>query len=302
MRQINIFINLFFLFLIILLILTLTHTLFNNKILQIIENKNFIRYILYNIIVNYNQFIIFALALTFILYYGFSPISLFKSKHYRIFIITPALLLTFGIFYFENFYFTKKNKFISEIKKIENDALKNIDYKKFLNDKIEKLNGNFFIILKDKKNVTGFYIDNEKINYLTPQIIRKNILDEIKSRKQTNWEKIKYPFNAIYIYIFLIFILIPLALLFNNENWYLRTAIFLIITLPLYILAFKYLNKFIFNLKIKIQLPFWLPVKINELLLILIYIIIGNFLFKLADSLRNIKARIELEKVKRISK
>lgn len=324
MRQINIFINLVLIFFAILFIITFVYITTNDNLLQLIIKlhpavKDILLLILYKIIYLHSEFVISAFAITLLLFYGFSPIGIFKSKHYKIFILFAPLVIAGAVFYFENFYFINyRDYYMKMIDKQKRNILRNIDYTKFFNNKIEKFSkGDTQTILliskKNKRNADGFIIyDNNLIrakkltfNLKKSKLILNSLnkkIAEIDYSSQENplWQKLKYKYNKIFPFAFLLFIFIPLALLFNNRNWYLRTIIFLIIAVPLYLYAFGYFNKLIFSIKLNIKLPVkWL--NINDIILSISYIIIGNILFKIADSVRNIKTRIKLEKVKRIS-
>jgi len=297
MRQINIFFGLLFLFLIILFVVTSFYILTSNQLI-LLSIRGFckfsFKYFFYQIILNYDKFIIFSLLLLFILFYGFSPITLFKTKHYKIFIIGSPVILVSIIFYFQNFYFDKSN-YKKESLKIEKKILSKIDTKKILEDRIEFYNNKFFI----KSGNKYFMIEENKIEQIDFNRIKKEFM---KFEEPKIWSKIIFITNKLYPFAFLIFIIIPIALFFNNENWYLRTIIFLIIFVPLYIWAFNYFNKVIFKIKLNFKLPIKTEFELNDLLLVLIYIFIGNFLLTIADSLRNIRARIDIAKVKKISK
>lgn len=323
MRQINIFINIVLLFFVILFIITFIYITTNDNLLYLIIKSHIIKslllLILYKIIYFHSEFVISAFAISLLLFYGFSPTGIFKSKHYKIFIIFAPLIIAGAIFYFENFYFINYRDYYTKmIVRQEKNIFRNIDYTKFFNTRIEKFGegDNQAILLISKKNrryVEGFIIHNNnliKAKKLTFNLKKSKLIMDSLNKKiveidystQENllWQKLKYRYDRIFPFVFLIFIFIPLALLFNNRNWYLRTIIFLIIAVPLYLYAFTYFNKLIFSIKLNIKLPVkWLD--INDIILSISYIIIGNILFKIADSVRNIKTRIELEKVKRIS-
>ncbi len=315
MRQLNIFISLLLIFIFVLITTTILYIFSNNSLSLLIELKMPISqiglYILHKIILLHKNFVIFSLVITIILFYGFSEISLFKSRHYRTFILIIPLLLSFAIYYTENFYLQYSDTKI-RIKK-------NIDYKNiFLNRikiyKTEKGDNLKIVISKiNRSRIYGFAIYENKL-YKIKRLqfnINKNsirlLTDDNKKIDITlytpdlsKWESIFFSTKDIHNYIFILFILIPLALLFNNRLWYLRTLIFLIISTPLYIYAFQYLNKALFsiNLNLKFTSKF---ITVNEIIVLIIYILIGNFLFKFADSVRNIKPRIDIAKVKKIN-
>ncbi len=325
MKQFNIFINLILISIFILFSVVFTYILINEPLLGFILKshttlRNIFFLFLYKIIHLHSDFVIFSLGLSFILFYGFSPISLFKAAHYKIFILTAPLILAISVFYFENFWFQRyKNIYVQKEKKIKNKIFNNsIDYTKFFNNKIEKYRFDneeilFFIKNKNKNYAEGFVIYNGKfLNIGKFQCNIKNNNFQIKSfsgkvinislSKNENplWTRLKQKYDKIYPYAFLLFILIPLSLLFNNSGWHLRTIIFLIISVPLYIYAFNYYNKLILSIKINLKFPFKL-LEINDILLSISYIVIGNFLFKIANSVRKIKTRIDIAKIKRIN-
>lgn len=106
----------------------------------------------------------------------------------------------------------------------------------------------------------------------------------------------------IYHFAFLIFIVIPGAVLLNNRKWYLKTVMFLLIYLILTVNIFKYVNSFILDLLDKIEMLKDLKksLVIKELILSIVYLPIGISLFKAADSIHKIRKRIDLGKIKKI--
>ena len=112
----------------------------------------------------------------------------------------------------------------------------------------------------------------------------------------------------IYHLSFIVFIVIPGAILLNNEKWYLKTFLFLLIYLVLTLYVFKYVNKFILTKLEPIDLlKKWGKISIlkrmpdiKELVLSIIYIPIGIYLLKVADSMRKIKRRIDIGRIKKI--
>lgn len=103
----------------------------------------------------------------------------------------------------------------------------------------------------------------------------------------------------IYYFIFLIFIIIPLCLTLNNKNWYLKTLVYLFIVIPLIVYLSQYFNTFILHLTQNVKNYKNFP-DTKEIILSLCYIALGIYLFKVADQIRNIKTRINLEKVRKI--
>lgn len=114
----------------------------------------------------------------------------------------------------------------------------------------------------------------------------------------------------IFHFMFILFIIIPGSVLVNNKKWHLKTFLFLLAYLLLAVYAFKYANSNIFKFlegmddlkkideffKIK-KLP-----EIKEVILSIIYIPLGIYLFKIADSVRHIKKRIDIGKIKKIQR
>ena len=112
----------------------------------------------------------------------------------------------------------------------------------------------------------------------------------------------------IYLFSFIIYIIIPSALLFNNRKWYLKTVIFFLVYLILVMYGFKYVNEFILNLAGKINIPkgfnknplFKSLPEMKEIILVIIHILIGLNIFRAADSVRGIRKRIDVGKIKKI--
>lgn len=107
-----------------------------------------------------------------------------------------------------------------------------------------------------------------------------------------------YPVKIYYL-SFLVFIIIPGAILFNNKDWYLKTVFFMILYLMASLFIFKHFNKLLLNLLKNIDNLKGFPSS-SEIILSAVYIPIGIYIFKLADSIRKIKSRIDLGKVKKI--
>lgn len=321
-RQINTFFSLILILGVVLFLMTITGIIMSDPSLPLLTGSHlnwadFFQMILYKAIYHHPDFFVASLGLTILIYYGFSPLSNFKSKFYRLFILLIPLIIICSLFYFENFYFPRyRPQFSNKARNLELKIKKNIDQRKFFPNLLEKTSfkeGSINLYVSDSQKIRarGFiihngYIINDGIFYYDLQDYSLKVQTPersftIKPPEQNKIpDYLQYDLSKINVFAFLLFILIPLALLFNNQNWYLRTLIFLTFSMPLYWIAFENLNKLVFSLKLDfIKIPVkWIEVK--DLAASLIYFILGNILFIVTDTVRKIKVRIDIGKAKRI--
>ena len=186
-------------------------------------------------------FVIFALLISFSIFYAFADLELFRHRYYRLAVVAVPMVLFIGIYYFENYIFPGLYQFKSFIR--------------------------------------------------APLACDDHIIGIINNLK-------------LYHFSFLMFIVIPGALLCNNRSWHLKTVIFFLAYLILMIYGFKFINKFILAQLDKIAILKNIKWKstssVADLILFHIHIIIGMNLFKLADSVRKIRKRIDIGKIKKI--
>jgi hypothetical protein len=104
-------------------------------------------------------------------------------------------------------------------------------------------NTDYILFLKGFK----FKIDSNKL-IIRPRFINnisniKNIKEIVFYFKNENFIKkaALSPINFSY-YFFIMFVLIPFAVLFNNKNWFLKTVVFFSMTFPLFLLLISYLK------------------------------------------------------------
>ena len=112
----------------------------------------------------------------------------------------------------------------------------------------------------------------------------------------------------IYFFSFLIFIIIPGAVLVNTETWRLKSLIFLFGYLFVIFYIFKYFNPWFMDILNKtkaLNTVYKYPImkklpEIRELILTVIYIPAGIYILKIADSIHKIRKRINLGEIKKI--
>ncbi|MBU1077621.1 MAG: hypothetical protein KKH98_10035 [Spirochaetes bacterium] len=142
-----------------------------------------------------------------------------------------------------------------------------------------------------------FYLENYYLGSLTnSRSILSVFITPFSNISQNSI--IYYPVKIYYL-SFLIFIVVPGAVLLNNRGWYLKTVLFLIFYLALSLFLFKYFNRFVLHLFRSIRNFKGFPPS-NELILTILYIPFGILILSLADSIRKIKPRIDIGKVKKI--
>jgi len=112
----------------------------------------------------------------------------------------------------------------------------------------------------------------------------------------------------IYYLAFLVFFVVPCAVLFNNKNWYLRSLLFLMIVLGPSLYGSQYLNK-LFLTKIDLISAVEKLAKISimkkisniqEIILTILYLVIGIYILKLADFIHKIRKRLDIAQIKKI--
>ncbi len=141
----------------------------------------------------------------------------------------------------------------------------------------------------------AYYIDN----YVLPSMSNFMASVFVSPFSTFSYYKILFYPIKIYHFSFLIFIVIPGAVLLNNRNWHLKTLIFLIIYLGLTLFLVQYINRYVLNwLKFIKNIKGFPPV--NEMILSVIYIPAGIYFLNLADSIRKIRSRIDVGKIKKI--
>lgn len=189
-----------------------------------------------HLIGSHRYFISFSLFITFLVYFAFVDLKIYKVKKYRIAILALPLLICIGIYYYINF------------------------------------------LLPNNSNII--------LQTITPSSIYENNQFAL------------YPIKTYHL-SFLVFIIIPGAVLFNNKDWYLKTVIFLLIYTIGVLFIFKYINQWVLKLLISVKNIKGFPPS-NEMILAILYVPIGLLILNMADSIRQIKARIDLGKVKKI--
>lgn len=170
-------------------------------------------------------------------------------------------------------------------------------YYAFVDLKIFKVRNFIFAIIAVPVLICfGLYYFDHCCSGLTADFILAKFITPFST--YTYASMVYYPVKIYYL-SFLVFIIIPGAILFNNKDWYLKTVFFMILYLMASLFIFKHFNKLLLNLLKNIDNLKGLPPS-GEIILSAVYIPIGIYIFKLADSIRKIKSRIDLGKVKKI--
>lgn len=240
MKALNVFISLLLIFIILLFIISMISIFysntFNDFMLQKPKTNQLISFCIKHVIQIHSHFIMFSLVLSFILYFSFTDISLFKSKNYILAIMALPILFSLLLYYYQY--------------------------------------------------------------QVLPSFLKSSTYGILKDNNMMSLHKILIPVST-YGLAFAVFIVVPLCILFNNKNWYLQTMLLLSLILPVLFRLNKLYEQFILNIFHSLHL-FRDPLKPNEGILILSYILFGYFLFKFIGPLKKLKSRIDLGQVRKI--
>ncbi len=335
MRYLNIFFNVLILFLLLLFVFSLSSILLKSEnlfFLRSLTSPNYIlRFLWLNLILEHINFIITSFALAVISYFLFFNLSLFKSKTFFFTFLIPTLTIAVSVFCFEFFIFSSLKKNItSNLDNMKKDIVENINYEIFFKSNSASLNyfnTKFYMYIKsrnrhsasgyyaDAKNLVffknfKFYLKDDKI-VLQPQFIKHISSSQIISSIKLSFKDENRMKNLIFSpigfskYFFILFLILPVAVLFNNKNWVLKAIIFFSITLPVLLLLVAYYDKLCINVcsnfNIKLIKGMSSELFKNEFLLSMSYIVLGIFLFGFIGKIKDLIPRIEVEKIKRIS-
>ncbi len=250
-----------------------------------LPEKTFKEWLIYMLLLKHKQFMFFILLFVFYFFYALHNIEHFRDRNYIIRIYLIPLIISLGIYAFENFYFinfeSKINKKAEKIialagKKLHTD-------RKLILLKKEKQN---LWILKDKQNLI---YDNGKIKK-SEEFKNIFVCKEIKQFLK--------PVNEISTFLFVVFIAIPVALIFNCR-WKTASvviAFFMLILIPISYEYLRYIAFYILNkIPVRLNLKF---TSFSDIVFCIVIIISGRFLTTLAEKTKKLRKRIEIEKAK----